>query len=520
MNLSPIVLFVYNRPWHTEQTLNALKQNSLAEQSSLYILCDGPKKNASKEELNSIKETREIIKQQQWCKEVIIEEKQENWGLAKSIIDGVTRIVNKHGKIIVLEDDIVTSIGFLKYMNDALNLYKEEEKVMHISGYMYPNKDNLPETFFFNVPLCWGWATWQRAWSNFNEDGVNLWKTIASDKDWNTFNKFGGDYLQFQLAFNIVGKMKTWFIKWHASLFLLDAFSLFPQQSLVKNIGFDRSGEHSEENDAYKVDMTEFINVSNVTLIENELAKKIICDFYKKTYYTSNKSSVFSYLLKKSYYKGKLKTAIKNFIIKILNSEFVINKKLESSNSYYGNHVKIYPTSTINNSLISNYTYIAHNAFIMNTVIGKFCSIGPNLICGRGIHPVRGITTSPMFYSTMKQNGITLCSENKIKEFKTTVIGNDVFIGANVTILDGVTIGDGAVIGAGAIVSKDIPAYAIAVGNPIEIKEYRFNNDIIHKLLKIKWWNKDEVILQNIEKYFTDIDAFIAQIESINEIKK
>lgn len=170
---------------------------------------------------------------------------------------------------------------------------------------------------------------------------------------------------------------------------------------------------------------------------------------------------------------------------------------------------KLYPLNHISNSKIGDYTYIAMNSFISWTTIGKFCSIGPNLVCGWGIHPTNGISTAPMFYSTMKQNGTTLSAVDKIVERKPISIGNDVFIGANVTILDGVTIGDGAVIGAGAVVSKDIPPYAIAVGCPIEIKRYRFPSEQIEALQKIKWWDYDEEKLKDIERYFFDVEKFI-----------
>lgn len=174
-----------------------------------------------------------------------------------------------------------------------------------------------------------------------------------------------------------------------------------------------------------------------------------------------------------------------------------------------GENSKLYPPYHIFSAEIGDYTYIAQNSNISMTTIGKFCSIGPNLVCGWGIHPTNGISTAPMFYSTMKQNGMTLSDVDKIEERKPISIGNDVFIGANVTILDGVTIGDGAVIGAGAVVSKDIPPYAIAVGCPIDIKRYRFPFEQIDALQKIKWWDFDEEKLKDVERYFFDVEKFI-----------
>jgi virginiamycin A acetyltransferase len=174
-----------------------------------------------------------------------------------------------------------------------------------------------------------------------------------------------------------------------------------------------------------------------------------------------------------------------------------------------GTNVVVSAPSHISGCTIGDYSYISINSWISNTKIGKFCSVGPNFLCGWGIHPTNGLSTSPMFYSTLKQNGITLADIDKIEERKEIIIGNDVFIGANVTILDGVTVGDGAVIGAGAIVSKDIPPYAIAVGSPIRILRYRFCTNDIDALLKIQWWNFSKEKLNDIEKLFFNVDLFI-----------
>src|SRR5476651_318519 len=137
MQLAPIVLFVYNRPHHTEQALNALKLNGLASESTLYIFADGPKKGAPAETLADIKKTREVIRGKKWCKDVFIIEAEANKGLAASIINGVTDVVNKHEKVIVLEDDIITSKYFLQYMNDALSVYEDEQKVISVGAFNF-----------------------------------------------------------------------------------------------------------------------------------------------------------------------------------------------------------------------------------------------------------------------------------------------------------------------------------------------------------------------------------------------
>ena len=187
----------------------------------------------------------------------------------------------------------------------------------------------------------------------------------------------------------------------------------------------------------------------------------------------------------------------------------------EVKDTKVGKNVQIHRPSHINNCGIGDYSYISANAIISLANIGKYCSIGPNLFCGWGIHPTNGISTAPMFYSTKQQNGVAFANEDKIEERKLITIGNDVFIGANVTVLDGVTIGDGAIIGAGAVVSKDIPDYAIAVGNPIKIIKYRFNEDQISALKRIQWWNFEEDKLQDIEKMFFAIDEFIKKYDVV-----
>ena len=168
MNYAPIVLFVYNRPWHTKQTIDALKNNYLANESELYIYSDAPKHS---QDISSVQEVRNYIKSINGFKNIKIIYRKRNYGLADSIIDGVTEIVNKYGKIIVLEDDIVTSPHFLQFINDALIYYEEVNEVWHISGWNYPIQPiNLHDTFLWRVMNCWGWATWANRWQYFEKN--------------------------------------------------------------------------------------------------------------------------------------------------------------------------------------------------------------------------------------------------------------------------------------------------------------------------------------------------------------
>ena len=219
--------------------------------------------------------------------------------------------------------------------------------------------------------------------------------------------------------------------------------------------------------------------------------------------------------------KTNMKQRVKQFFRFFLKYTYPTLYRLELNHTYLEKiqsrnlNSKISPKANIagpaqlNDVEIGDYTYISMNSVIQSTKIGKFCSVGPNLFCGWGIHPTNGLSTSPVFYSLKKQAGITFSKENKVKENLPIEIGNDVFIGMNVTILDGVKIGDGAIIGAGAVVSKNIPPYAIAVGSPIRILKYRFKPEEIEQLLNIKWWNFDEKYLEDVEKYFFNIEEFI-----------
>jgi hypothetical protein len=280
-NLAPVVLFVYNRPWHTEQTLRALEKNELAKETILYIYADGPKNEVTKEQNKKIQEVRSIITQNWKFKRIEVIAREENWGLADNIVDGVTFIVKKYGKIIVLEDDIVTAVGFLKYMNDALALYEREEKVMHISGYMFPVKGKLPTTFFYGPTSCWGWATWARAWGYYNNDAVELCAKIKNqglvskfDIE-NTYSFFG------QLKANASGQLKTWAVRWYASSFLNGGFALHPYPTLTQNIGHDGNGENCEITDDFSwKKMASKILVEPIQIIESQKARQKMIEFH------------------------------------------------------------------------------------------------------------------------------------------------------------------------------------------------------------------------------------------------
>lgn len=280
MNLSPIVLFVYDRPAHTQRAIESLKRNSLSKDSELFIFSDAPKDNKA---AKGVRAARDYLKTIEGFKKVIINERGKNLGLSGNIIAGVTDIVTRYGKVIVLEDDLVVSRHFLNFMNDALLFYENEPKVISVCGYMYPVETKNPGTFFLRIADCWGWATWRRGWNLFRADGKQLYEELKSNKLFKGFNLNGTfDYTKMLKA-QIRGKNDSWAIRWYASAFLSDKLSLYPRKTLVTNTGFDCTGRHRGRVDYFKSDLSsEPVPVRRIPVIEDESIIKKIGVFWRK----------------------------------------------------------------------------------------------------------------------------------------------------------------------------------------------------------------------------------------------
>jgi hypothetical protein len=245
MKYAPVILFVYNRPSHTLRTLESLDKNVLAGESELFIYADGPKKDASADALSSIALTREIITSRQWCGKTTVLESDVNKGLAVSITEGVSEIIRKYGRAIILEDDHVTSPAFLSFMNEALDKYEQEKKVACISGYVYPLATKFNEAFFIKGADCWGWATWSDRWNPEEANAGWLRKELSDKKLLDDFT-FNGSYPYLEMLMDREqGKNQSWAIIWYAASLLRGKLCLYPPYSLVRNIGNDGSGTHT-----------------------------------------------------------------------------------------------------------------------------------------------------------------------------------------------------------------------------------------------------------------------------------
>ena len=279
IDLAPIVLFVYNRPIHTEQTVEALKKNRLSEQSELFIFSDAPKTKAHEKEVCVV---RQYISQITGFKSINIIEREVNFGLARSVIDGVTSVVNEFGRIIVMEDDLIVSPYFLEFMNTALDTYKNENEVMHISAYMFPIGDlDLPETLFFRGASCWGWATWARAWDFFEADTKKLLDAIRMQKLEYEFDIQGTVGYTKMLENQLNGSIDSWAVRWYASVFLNGGNCLHPSKSLVNNTGHDGSGIHCGRSSIYDVEVLNIKpSINSQEIKENTEGLKAIKQFY------------------------------------------------------------------------------------------------------------------------------------------------------------------------------------------------------------------------------------------------
>jgi hypothetical protein len=296
--VAPIALFVYNRPEHTRRTIKFLQQNLLADESRLFIFSDAAKDSSQQVFVN---EVRDIIKQVDGFKSVELIERKTNLGLAESIIDGVSMLVSEYGKVIVFEDDLISSAYTLQYFNDALFRYQNEEKVMHIGAYMYPLKaENLPETFLYRAATSWGWATWDRAWKDFEPD-INKIIDRFDRKKRLEFSIDGTMNFWKQIIEFKSGRNNSWAIRWYASIFLKGGLTLNPSKSLINNIGHDGSGIHSGLNDIYHV----IINPLPVTTFPDKIEENRETYQAIKNFLKTRKGSLWQRILR--FAKQKIK---------------------------------------------------------------------------------------------------------------------------------------------------------------------------------------------------------------------
>jgi putative methyltransferase (TIGR04325 family) len=253
--------------------------NAEAATSDLIIFADAANTEAAEHEVAAV---RRYLRCVSGFASVRIVERERNLGLANSIIAGVTEVLQQSDRLIVVEDDVVTSPFFLRYMNEALEYYKDDSRVASIHGYVYPIKQPLPESFFLRGADCWGWATWRRGWQLFNPDGRYLLSELRRRKLTPQFDFNGAYRYTKMLERQIAGTNDSWAVRWHASAFLRDKLTLYPGRSLVRNIGNDDSGTHSGRTSSFDVELSPVpIRVGGVPVEDSSVARGAIEAFFR-----------------------------------------------------------------------------------------------------------------------------------------------------------------------------------------------------------------------------------------------
>ena len=280
-NLAPICLFTYNRLEETRKTIEALQKNYLARESELFVFSDGWKSETSKEKIESV---RAFLKTITGFKKVTIIEKKINNGLANSIINGVTQIINEYGNVIVLEDDLVTSPNFLNFMNQSLGFYENNNKIFSISGYTLNLKSlkTLREDVYLGYRASsWGWATWKRSWIDIDweiKDYLEFKKSIFKKKRFNN----GGSDMTKMLQNQMMGKIDSWAIRWCYNQYKRNQYTVFPKESKVISIGFGENATHTKKTQRFDTVLDSEGEVNFLFVNTNDTNKKLMKEFKAK----------------------------------------------------------------------------------------------------------------------------------------------------------------------------------------------------------------------------------------------
>ncbi len=279
--LAPIALFAYARPDHTRRTIEALLENPLASRSDLVVFSDGARGPEKRADVDAVRRYLATVK---GFGSVTVHHRRENLGLSRSIIGGVTSVLDRSDSVIVLEDDLVTSPHFLSYMNEGLHRFALDERVVSIHGYVYPVPRALPEAFFLVGADCWGWATWRRGWSIFNPDGAALLEELRRRDATSAFDFDGTFPFTEMLEGQIAGRNDSWAVRWNASAFLAGRLTLYPGRSLVRNIGLDGSGVHCGRTPLLDSSLSETpIDLSQVPVEPSVAAREAFREHFRET---------------------------------------------------------------------------------------------------------------------------------------------------------------------------------------------------------------------------------------------
>lgn len=296
MALAPIIVFAYKRPQLLARTLDSLSANALAAESQLFVYCDGPKPNASGSEREAIKEVERIARAAKGFADVSVRTSEGNKGLSRSVIDGVTELVVKYGKVIVVEDDVLLSPHFLRFMNDALIAFEHDDRVCSVGSWNYfADPVRLKGNFFLRYPDSIAWATWQRSWRSFEQDGKALLHGLREKDLLRVLDADGMvDYFSSMLRDQVEGRVDSWAIRWTANAVLNGSLTYFPRVSLAKHMGTGADATHETGSKDYNEDLAlaeEAIAIDTPPVQEDAEAFRLWVAYVKANFVPSSLAS-------------------------------------------------------------------------------------------------------------------------------------------------------------------------------------------------------------------------------------
>lgn len=486
--LAPVALFAYNRPGHARRALESLLACPEAAATDVIVFSDGPRGEADED---AVRETRAQVMGVKGFRSLTLRARQENAGLADAIVAGVSSIMAEYGRGIILEDDLILSPYFLSYMNDALRLYADEDRVMHVAGHMFPIKRSwLPPTFFMRQSSCWGWATWARAWKHFSRDSEAFVRDFSAD-DIRRFNLDGAVDYWSQLLANRQGTIKTWAVYWYASVFRAKGLCLHPAETLVLNGGFDGTGQNCgvQEMGAQSL-AARPVEVKKAALVENPRAMKRL----RACLLEQGKPP------RLSIFRRGWRNIVRTLAKKNSRAPGTVEQKGEEPPQrpwQQGEGTVIFPEASLRSMrkdpsaiILGSNVYCRGCLFVFEEgqiEIGDWCYIGEgtNIWAGESIrignrvlishnvnifdsdtHPIDDCKARHEQFVNIVTNGRHWHEKIAHAPVK---IGDDALICAHAIILKGVNIGEGAVVGAGAVVTRDVPPFTLVAGNPAKI---------------------------------------------------
>ncbi len=250
---APIAVFVYNRPEKTRAMIGSLASCKLARESELIVFSDGAKNEEAAGLVNETREYIDTLSSQGYFKEVSVYKSDKNKGLAASVISGITDVLNRYGRVITVEDDLLFSEGFLEYMNKCLDCYENDDRIWSISGYTPQlHRGSYDKDVYLSYRASsWGWGTWKSKWDMVDWE-VGDYGSFKFDPIGNMRFCRGGNDLPSMLRAQMKGNINSWAVRWCYAQSRRNMYTVYPVLSLVSNNGLDGTGTHSKEEDSIR----------------------------------------------------------------------------------------------------------------------------------------------------------------------------------------------------------------------------------------------------------------------------